>query len=88
MVGRIIPQLVLDLENEDLIWVCSLEEELLTVFSINSNSAPILFGFIKGWNMEDCIAMVSNCVNLLDKKCFWGNVALKIDIRKAFDSMS
>lgn len=48
MVGRIIPQLVLDLENEDLIWVCSLEEELLTVFSINSNSAPILFGFIKG----------------------------------------
>lgn len=32
--------------------------------------------------------MASDCVNLLDKKCFGSNGSLNVDIRKAFDSMS
>lgn len=32
--------------------------------------------------------MASNCVNLLDKKFFVSNIAIKVDIRKVFDSMS
>lgn len=28
------------------------------------------FGFIKGWQVQDCIAAVPKCLNLLDKKYF------------------
>lgn len=34
--------------------------------------------------MQDCVAVASECVNLLDKKFYSGNVALKVDIKKAF----
>lgn len=34
--------------------------------------------------MEDCICAASECVNLLDKKCFCGHLAFKVDIRKAY----
>lgn len=44
-------------------------------------------GFIKGRNIKDCIAITSEAINLLDKKCFGGNLALKIDISKAFDTL-
>lgn len=40
-------------------------------------------GFIKGRDITDCIGVASEVVNLLDKKCFGGNVALKIDIKKS-----
>lgn len=41
------------------------------------------FGFIKGRNIEDYIALSSKYVNHLDKKCFGNNVALKVDIHNA-----
>lgn len=46
------------------------------------------FGFIKGRHIKDCIIATLDCVNLLDKQGYDGNVALKIDIRKSFHSMS
>ncbi|KAK3221988.1 hypothetical protein Dsin_009013 [Dipteronia sinensis] len=45
------------------------------------------FGFIRDRHVEDCIALASDCVNVLHKKCYGGNVAIKIDIRKAFDTL-
>ena len=45
-------------------------------------------GFVKGRNIRDCIALASKAVNVLDKKSFGGNLALKIDVSKAFDPIS
>ncbi|KAK3212808.1 hypothetical protein Dsin_017514 [Dipteronia sinensis] len=38
-------------------------------------------------HVEDCIALASDCVNVLHKKCYGGNVAIKINTRKAFDTL-
>jgi len=45
-------------------------------------------GFVKGRNIRDCIALTSEAVNLLDKRSFGGNLALKIDVSKAFDTLN
>jgi len=45
-------------------------------------------GFIRGKNIRDCIALTSEAFNLLDKKSFGGNLAFKIDVTKAFDTLS
>lgn len=44
-------------------------------------------GFIKGRNIKDCICLTSEAVNVLNKKTFRGNLAMKIDIAKAFDTI-
>jgi len=44
-------------------------------------------GFINGRNIKDCIALTSETINILDKKSFRGNLALKIDVSKAFDTL-
>lgn len=44
------------------------------------------FGFINNHHIEDCIVTTFECVNLLNRKGFGGNLALKDDIQKAFDS--
>jgi hypothetical protein len=44
-------------------------------------------GFVNGRNIKDCICLTSEAVNLLPKKAFGGNLALKIDISKAFDTL-
>lgn len=44
-------------------------------------------GFISGRSITDCICVASEAVNLLAKRSFGGNIALKIDIRKAFDTL-
>jgi hypothetical protein len=44
-------------------------------------------GFIQGRNIKDCICLTSEAINLLHKKSFGGNVAIKIDIYKAFDTL-
>lgn len=38
--------------------------------------------------VKDCIALTSEAINVLDKRCFGGNLALKIDVSKAFDTLS
>jgi len=45
-------------------------------------------GFIKGRNIKDCICLTSEAVNLLSKKTYGGNIACKIDISKAFDTLN
>lgn len=44
-------------------------------------------GFIRGRNIKDCISLTSEAINTLDKTCFGGNLALKIDVSKAFDTL-
>ena len=46
------------------------------------------FGFAKRRTSCDSIVGASECFNCMQKKGFGGNFALKIDIRKAFDSLS
>jgi hypothetical protein len=44
-------------------------------------------GFIQDRNIKDCICVASEAVNLLHNKAYGGNLALKIDISKAFDTL-
>ena len=44
-------------------------------------------GFIHDRNIKDCICIASEAANLLHNKAFGGNLALKIDITKAFDTL-
>jgi len=45
-------------------------------------------GFVKGRNIKDYIALASEAINVHDKRSFGGNLALKIDVSKAFDTIS
>ncbi|CAL0303089.1 unnamed protein product [Lupinus luteus] len=44
-------------------------------------------GFIKDRQINDCICLASEAINLLNHKVFGGNLAIKIDIKKAFDTI-
>ncbi|MCH80548.1 ribonuclease H protein [Trifolium medium] len=44
-------------------------------------------GFIHGRNIRDCLCIASEAANLLHNKAFGGNLILKIDITKAFDTL-
>jgi len=44
-------------------------------------------GFIHGRNIKDCLCMASEAANLLHNKSYRGNLILKIDISKAFDTL-
>ncbi|XP_019430010.1 PREDICTED: uncharacterized protein LOC109337489 [Lupinus angustifolius] len=44
-------------------------------------------GFIKDRRIQDCICLASEAINLLDYKTFGGNLAIKFDIIKAFDTI-
>ncbi|KAK9930542.1 hypothetical protein M0R45_027578 [Rubus argutus] len=48
---------------------------------------PNQFAFLKGRQISDCIFLTSECVNLLDAPCIDGNVAIKFDIARAFDTL-
>ncbi|XP_019423071.1 PREDICTED: uncharacterized protein LOC109332543 [Lupinus angustifolius] len=43
--------------------------------------------FLKGRSTQDCICTSSEAINLLDHKIFGGNMAIKLNIRKAFDTL-
>ena len=45
------------------------------------------FGFVKGRRIQDCIALASEGFNILKNKSKEGNIAIKVDIRKAFDTL-
>ena len=45
-------------------------------------------GFILGRHIQDCIMIASEAVNLLHRKTYGGNLAIKIDVRKAFDALN
>ncbi|MCH97378.1 RNA-directed DNA polymerase (Reverse transcriptase), partial [Trifolium medium] len=44
-------------------------------------------GFIKGRQIKDCVCLTSEAINMLHHKSFGGNLAIKIDIAKAFDTL-
>ncbi|KAK2430924.1 hypothetical protein QL285_029213 [Trifolium repens] len=44
-------------------------------------------GFIHGRDIKDCLCIASEAANFLHNKSFGGNLALKIDITKAFDTL-
>jgi len=43
--------------------------------------------FIKGRSIKGCICLTSEAINILHKKTFGGNLAMKVDIAKAFDTL-
>lgn len=45
-------------------------------------------GFIKGKNILDCTFLASESINVLDNNHKHGNLFLKVDIAKAFDTIS
>lgn len=49
--------------------------------------SPNQSAFIYGRSIVDPIVLTSKCVNLLDRKCKRGNVAIKFDISKAFETL-
>ncbi|XP_024163822.1 uncharacterized protein LOC112170746 [Rosa chinensis] len=48
---------------------------------------PLQSAFIKGRSIADPIITTSECINLLDRSCQGGNIAIKFDICKAFDTL-
>ena len=44
-------------------------------------------GFVRDRNISDCIILASEAINSLDRNQFGGNIALKVDISKAFDTL-
>lgn len=49
--------------------------------------SPQQHAFFQGRSISDATILTSECMNILDKKCVRGNVAIKLDIRKAFDTL-
>lgn len=49
--------------------------------------SPQQRGFIRDRHISECICLASEAINLLDYKTFGSNVALKFDIKKAFDTI-
>jgi len=44
-------------------------------------------GFVRDRNISDCVILAFEAINSLDKNQFGGNIALKVDISKAFDTL-
>ncbi|XP_019431610.1 PREDICTED: uncharacterized protein LOC109338761 [Lupinus angustifolius] len=49
--------------------------------------SPEQKGFIRDRSIAECICTASEAINLLEHKSFGGNLAIKLDVRKAFDTM-
>ena len=46
------------------------------------------YEFVQGRQIQDCIGIASEAINMLSKKVRGGNVTYKFDIHKAFDTLS
>ena len=49
--------------------------------------SPQQRGFVRDRNISECVILASELINLLTKKQFGGNIAIKVDILKAFDTL-
>lgn len=49
--------------------------------------SPNQHAFVRDRYIVDPIILTSECVNLLDRRCERGNVAVKFDIKKDFDTL-
>jgi len=47
-----------------------------------------VYGFVQGRHIQDCIGIASEAINMFSKKVQECNVAYKVDIHKAFDTLS
>jgi len=50
--------------------------------------SPNQYEFVQGRHIQDCIGIASKAINLLSKKARRGNATYKVDIHKAFDTLS
>jgi len=50
--------------------------------------SPNQYGFAQGRQIQNCIGIAYEVIKLLSKKLHGGNVAYKVDIHKAFDTLS
>jgi len=53
----------------------------------NCHNLCLTKAFVKGRNIKNCICLTPETINVLHKKTFRGNLALKIDIAKAFETI-
>lgn len=63
------------------------------IVDILYSTTPIMIsqeqgGFIQGRQIHDCIGLASEGINLLDTKVWYDNLAFKVDIMKAFDTLN
>jgi len=50
--------------------------------------SPNQYEFVQGRQIQDCIGVAFEAINMLSKKIRRGNVAYKVDIHKSFDTLS
>ena len=50
--------------------------------------SPNQYGFVQGREIQDCIGIAYATINMLSKNFRGGNVTYKVDIYKAFDTLS
>jgi hypothetical protein len=64
------------------------------VIKILANRMPLItmciisieqLGFIRDYNISECVILAYEAIILIDKQQYGGNVALKVDIKKTFD---
>lgn len=46
------------------------------------------YGFIQGRSIKDCICLTSEVVNIVHTKTLGGNIDMKVDIAKTFDTLN
>ncbi|XP_024172190.1 uncharacterized protein LOC112178246 [Rosa chinensis] len=56
-------------------------------WSVVANDVILASAFIRSRSITDPIILTSECMNLLDHKSKFGNMAIKFDIAKAFDTV-
>ena len=50
--------------------------------------SPNQYGFVQGRQIQDCIGIAYEAINMFSKKVRGGNVDYKVDIHKAFNTLS
>jgi len=50
--------------------------------------SPNQYGFVLGRQIQECIGIASEAINMLSKKVRGGNATYKVDIHKAFDTIN
>jgi len=50
--------------------------------------SPNKYEFVQGRQIQDCIGIASEAINMISKKVRGGNVAYEVNIHKAFDTLS
>ena len=50
--------------------------------------SPNQYGFVQGRQIQDCIGIASEAINMISKKVRGGNVDYKYNIHKVFDTLS